>query len=75
MKIINLLPKNEQKEIKLQFVAHSQLVFWIWLTISLTLFLILTLSAKVYLNNLQNQIVVEIGQKQEILKSLLVGIL
>jgi Tfp pilus assembly protein PilN len=69
MKIINLLPKNEQKEVKLQFFAHSQLVFWIWIVISLVLFLILTLLAKIYLNNVQNQVAIEISQKQEELKS------
>ncbi|OGE82792.1 MAG: hypothetical protein A3B10_03875 [Candidatus Doudnabacteria bacterium RIFCSPLOWO2_01_FULL_44_21] len=69
MKVINLLPKNEQKETKLQFFAHSQLSFWIWTIISLTICLILVLAARFYLNSSLTATANEVANKREILKS------
>ncbi len=69
MKIINLLPKSEQKEVKLQFFAHSLLVFWLWALISIFVFLILTLLAKNYLVGVQIETANASDQQREILKS------
>lgn len=51
MKQINLLPKSEQKDLKLQFFSEQLVRFWIWVLISLALFLGLTYLAKEYLNS------------------------
>ncbi|MBX4187498.1 MAG: hypothetical protein KW802_04625 [Candidatus Doudnabacteria bacterium] len=50
MKLINLLPKSEQKDLKLQSFADQLLLFWIWALVSLVFFVALTYTAQIYLS-------------------------
>lgn len=68
-KVINLLPKDKQREVKLLQFAHQQTVFWMWAIISIVVFLILTLLAKVYLGQQQAQAQSEVNAQKQILKS------
>lgn len=38
MKVINLLPKSEKKELELETISHQILVFWIMVLVTLLLF-------------------------------------
>jgi Tfp pilus assembly protein PilN len=69
MKIINLLPKDSQKEVTLEFVSDRLLVFWVWVIISLLIFLALAFGARIYLQRKNSQIDSQISQNQGVLNS------
>ena len=69
MKQINLLPKDEQRELKLLFFADDLLRFWIWIIISLLLFGGVTFLAKEYLNRQVADTEGQISLQKQILKS------
>jgi Tfp pilus assembly protein PilN len=69
MRSINLLPKDAQRDVRLQFVAKQLLMFWIWVLISVIAFLVLTLVARIYLAQQKTGIESAISQQRETLKS------
>ncbi len=69
MRFINLLPKSEQKETQLQFFSRSQTLFWVWVAITLVMFLAGTFAARLYLTTIQKQTVKDIVEKQKSLQT------
>lgn len=69
MKQINLLPKEDQRDLKLQFFAEELMIFSFWVIISLLLFLSLTYIAKAYLSGQVANTEGQISQSKVILKS------
>lgn len=69
MKRINLLPKSEQQEVRLQFFTKQLVVFWLWVLISLLLFLIITLVVQSYLKGQVTSIDTQINADRQVLKS------
>jgi len=69
MKTTNLLPKEDQKEITLEFVFDQMLFFWICVVGSLVIFWILGFAGKIYLNQKINTTVDEIAKQQNVLNS------
>lgn len=49
MKIINLLPKDQQKQLQLDVMTGQVRIFWIWVLTSLLVFLALGVGAQQYL--------------------------
>lgn len=58
MKRINLLPKIEQREFKLELLAKQFLTFWLWVMITLVIFVLAIIASQIYLAK-QNQIIKE----------------
>lgn len=69
MRLINLLPKEEQKEIRLELLTASVKNFWIWIIASLIILFALAFAANVFLKQSAQGIEAEIQSKQELLKS------
>lgn len=69
MRIINLLPKTEQKEIMLEQVAGQLLNFWLWVIGSLLIVFILLIVTIVKLNITITETETEIAKNKEALKS------
>jgi Tfp pilus assembly protein PilN len=69
MKQINLLPKTEQRDLKLQFFSDQLITFWIWVFISLFLFISLTYIAKAVLSARVSEIEGQIAYESQILRS------
>ena len=69
MKTINLLPKEEQKEIQLEFLFSHFSFFWIITLASLLVFLGLALGTKIYLNHKIQTTQAEIDLNQATLNS------
>jgi cell division protein FtsL len=69
MKQVNILPKKEQKELALHFFGEQLVKFWVWVFISLFLFIALTYTAKVYLNAQVTDIDSRIAAEHQTLKS------
>jgi Tfp pilus assembly protein PilN len=69
MKHINLLPKSEQKELRLLFFADDLIRFWIWIVVSLLIFAALTFLANEYLRSEVAETEGQIAQQRQILKS------
>ncbi len=68
MKQINLLPKSEQRDLRLMFFSDQLIMFWVWVLVSLLLFISLTYIAKAYLSGQVASIEGEIALNQQILK-------
>ncbi|HEX5430098.1 MAG TPA: PilN domain-containing protein [Patescibacteria group bacterium] len=49
MKVINLLPKSQKKELELEFISHQILVFWIMVIITLVMFVAVAWVFKFYI--------------------------
>jgi Tfp pilus assembly protein PilN len=49
MKLINLLPKSENRELRLQLISQQLISFWIYVIISLAIFFLLALSVTFFL--------------------------
>lgn len=49
MKIINLLPKEEQKQFQLDVIYHQVQVFWVWVFISFLFFIALGFGAQQFI--------------------------
>ena len=69
MKIINLLPKQQQKAIKLELVFSQMLKFWVWIIASLVVFFGLIFATKFYLNHNITQTQNQITANQSVLNS------
>jgi Tfp pilus assembly protein PilN len=69
MKQINLLPKTEQKELKLHAFADRFILFWIWAIISVVFFMALSYTAKIYLEGQKTEIESQIVSERQILRS------
>jgi uncharacterized membrane protein len=69
MKRINLLPKTQQQELVLLFLSQKILLFWIWIVITLVIFLILTLAGKSYLSRQLADVSHQVETKKAVLKS------
>ena len=69
MKQVNLLPKLEQKELKLQFFYTRLRKFWITVVISLVVYLALAMGTRFYLNNLLSQTQAEVDKDKIVLSS------
>jgi Tfp pilus assembly protein PilN len=69
MKSINLLPKSEQKELKLQSFVDQLTIFWVWVVISLAFFLALTYVARIYLGGQVSDVESQINSEKQVLKS------
>lgn len=69
MKQINLLPKSEQKELKLYFFTVLLWKFWTFLIISLILFWLTAFFAKSYLDLQGSGIAEEISTQKLVLRS------
>ncbi len=69
MKQINLLPKSEQRELRLTFFNEQLIRFWIWILVCLLLFVSLTYIAKAYLSGQVAGIEGEIALSEQVLKS------
>jgi len=69
MKQVNLLPKIEQRELKLQFYAERMLAFWIWVACSIAVFFVLSLLTVFYLNRMMNETQTQITQNKALLDS------
>ncbi len=69
MKTINLLPKAEQKEIKLELIAHQLLNFWFWIVGSMLLLFALSLITSVQLRTSIADTELEIIKSKEALSS------
>lgn len=69
MKPINLLPKSEQRELKLQSFADQLTLFWIWAIISVIFFVALTYTAKIYLDGQMTETESQITVEKQVLKS------
>jgi Tfp pilus assembly protein PilN len=68
MRQINLLPKDEQRDLKLMFFSDQLIMFWIWVLVSLLLFISLTYIAKAYLSGQVADIEGDIALNQQVLK-------
>lgn len=69
MKTINLLPKREQKEIRLGFLFNYLKNFWLVVIISLLIVFLLALALKIYLAATIKQTQQAIAQAQNLLAS------
>lgn len=69
MKLINLLPKSEQRELQLQAFADQLTMFWIWVIVSVVFFVALTYTAKIYLNGQMTETESQIAVEKLVLKS------
>ncbi|MEO8065844.1 MAG: PilN domain-containing protein [Candidatus Doudnabacteria bacterium] len=69
MKVINLLPKEDQRAVALESVLSRVILFWIVVIISLVVFLLLILSTKIYLDRNTAKTDAEIAQSQDTLNS------
>jgi Tfp pilus assembly protein PilN len=69
MKTINLLPKSEQKELKLELISQKLLVFWIVVIVSLLGFFALTVGARFYLTSIIKETDKQIVENQKVLES------
>jgi Tfp pilus assembly protein PilN len=69
MKIINLLPNSEQKEIQREFLFRRVVVFWVLVWVSMGLLLTLTIATKIYLNKKISDTKKEITNGQNTLNS------
>src|SRR3989344_8292951 len=69
MKTINLLPKIDQKELRLQFFATQLAVFWFWVIVSLFFFVTLTFTVKAYLSVQLSETEGQISLDKDILRS------
>src|SRR6185436_16492991 len=69
MKRINLLPKTEQRELKLQDFADQLTLFLIWAVISVIFFVALTYTAKIYLGGQMTETESQIAVEKQVLKS------
>ncbi|MBX4191387.1 MAG: PilN domain-containing protein [Candidatus Doudnabacteria bacterium] len=69
MKRINLLPKTEQNELKLQVFSDRLILFWIWAIISVVFFVALTYTAKIYLEGQRTETESQIEVEKQILRS------
>jgi Tfp pilus assembly protein PilN len=70
MKLINLLPKSENRELKLTLLGQQMINFWIYVSLSLIVFFILALAVNVFLRSeiTKNNNVIE-SKKQELSSS------
>lgn len=69
MKTINLLPQPEQKEIKLELIAHQLLNFWFWIIGSMLLLFALSLVTTIRLRASIADTETEIIKSKEALSS------
>jgi len=69
VKQINLLPKTEQRELRLTFFNDELIRFWVWILISLMLFVSLTYIAKAYLSAQVADTEGQIAISEQVLKS------
>ncbi len=69
MKLINLLPQENQKEVRLELAANIFLEFWIWVIATLLIFFIASLFAVFYLNSIIKATELSIYESQTILNS------
>jgi Tfp pilus assembly protein PilN len=69
MKLINLLPKAEQRELKLQSFADQLTMFWICAIVSIVFFVALTYTAKIYLEGQMTETESQIAVEKQVLKS------
>ncbi len=69
MKKINLLPKPEQQELKLQLFSQQLLKFWILIAASLVVFFLLTKATQIYLNRTVSDTQNKISQNKALLNS------
>lgn len=69
MKQINLLPKSERQELKLQLFSEQFISFWIWVMISLVFLVGLTYSAKIYLSGQVASAESQINLEKQVLKT------
>jgi Tfp pilus assembly protein PilN len=69
MKQINLLPKEEQRELRLTFFNDQLIRFWIWILVSMMLFVSITYIAKAYLSGQVAETEGQIALSEQILKS------
>jgi Tfp pilus assembly protein PilN len=69
MRIINLLPKTQQKEITLDQAANQLLNFWLWVIGSMLLLFLLSLVTVFRLNTAITETETEISKNREALKS------
>lgn len=69
MKIINLLPKEAQKEVTLEFLSGRLLMFWVAVIVSLLIFLAAALGTNFFLMNNISQTQTEIEQNRALLNS------
>jgi Tfp pilus assembly protein PilN len=51
MKLINLLPKSENRELKLTLLGQQLINFWIYVSLSLVVFFVLALAVNVFLRS------------------------
>jgi Tfp pilus assembly protein PilN len=68
-KQINLLPKDEQRELKFELVSNQLIFFWSAVIVSLIVFTILAQATHIYLNNNVNKIQSSIDQDNQTLNS------
>lgn len=69
MKIINLLPKDAQKRVMLEFVSKRLLMFWVWVIASLVIFLALAVAARIYIQRNNSAADLQITETQNVLNS------
>lgn len=69
MKTINLLPRTEQKEFKLQIFAGKLMMFWVWVIGSLLVFFAVTLAARIFLSSEGSDALARIDVQKQTLKS------
>ncbi len=69
MKVINLLPKDEQKQTHLEFLFQHLLLFWFIVIGSLVVFIALIFATKIYLNRKAQATDAEIVKSHDTLNS------
>ncbi len=69
MKRINLLPKTQQQEVRLQLFANRFILFWLGILISLAIFLIALVAGRVYLTGKSEEVSTSAAAKQQLLQS------
>src|SRR5688572_25875617 len=69
MNLINLLPKKEQRDLTLHFFGEQMVRFWVWILITIALFLGLTFLAKEQLNREIADTEGQIALRKQVLKT------
>ncbi|OGE88907.1 MAG: hypothetical protein A3J07_04410 [Candidatus Doudnabacteria bacterium RIFCSPLOWO2_02_FULL_49_13] len=69
MRRINLLPKIWQREFQLHLFANQLLAFWLWILITLVVFLIVVIVGRTYLISQNQQVLAAIETKRQTLKT------